>query len=328
LYGATGVEFIAQLLDFDPSGRIVDPPAIDEAVPSPGSTALLGQAAVHALQLPVVAGRFAVRTARTVGSNAVGIGRRVVTGSGLGMSRPRRTPLNGTLSPRREAAFTRVPLDQLKRVKETFGGTVNDVVLAATAQALREYFLDRDGLPTNQPTASCPVSAGGSTVEGTDRLTALLVTLPIDVADPVEQLQLISASTLDAKGFTDAVGMDTVAGLADAMPPPMLNVGASVYTALKIARLHPPMASLVVSNMVGPPIPLYLAGARIESIYPLGPLLPEIGLNVTVLSDMGMLDVGLLACPEIVPDVGAIADGFVAAASRLHDAAIEAAAAG
>jgi WS/DGAT/MGAT family acyltransferase len=321
LYGATGVEFIAQLLDFDPAGRDVAPKEPSAPVEVPGTVGLLGHAALHGAKLPLTAGRMMVNGARSFGGSASRLGRRLVSGSGVGVSRPRRTPLNGSLTPQRSAAFTRVPLAHLRDIKEARGGTVNDVVLAATTQSLREWFLDHGGLPANPPTASCPMSAGGSSVEGTDRLSAMLVSLPIDLDDPFEQLAAVSEATADAKDFTDALGMDAIAGLADATPPPLLHAGANLYGALRLSRLHPPMCSLVVSNLVGPPIQLYLAGAKIEAIYPLGPLLPEVGLNVTVLSDMGTLDVGLLACPDLVPDVWAVADGFAAAVERLHTAA-------
>ena len=318
IYGASGVDFIADLLDFDAAGREVEPPA-DTAVPStPSTRSLLGRAAIHQAALPITALKLAGRAVRGVGSTGTALARRLVSGQGMGMTRPRRTPLNGTLTPARVAAFTRVPLDDLKAVKNALGGTVNDVVLAATTLALRNYFLDHGGLPVNAPTASCPMVAAGGEVSGTDRLATLLVTLPIHEADPVAALRTVSEATTGAKDFTDAIGMETVAEIADTMPPPVLSAGAGLYGALNLSRLHPPMCSLIVSNMVGPPIPLFLAGAQIEAIFPLGPLLPEVGLNVTVLSDMGTLDVGLLACPDVVPDVWSIADGFAAGVEQLR----------
>jgi hypothetical protein len=98
----------------------------------------------------------------------------------------------------------------------------------------------------------------------------------------------------------------------------MLAGGGRLYSRFGLSRFHPPLCSLVVSNMMGPPIPLYLAGAQIEAVFPLGPLLPGSGLNITVLSDMGFMDIGLIACPDLVPEVWSIADGVVDAVARLR----------
>ena len=109
--------------------------------------------------------------------------------------------------------------------------------------------------------------------------------------------------------------------MAELMPPLLMMGGAKFYDNLGLSRLHPPLQSLVVSNMPGPPIPLYCAGARVDAVYPFGPLLPGAGLNITVLSNMGNLDVGLLGCPDLVPDLWEIADGFPAAVAELLAAA-------
>jgi hypothetical protein len=114
------------------------------------------------------------------------------------------------------------------------------------------------------------------------------------------------------------MGEGFIADVADATPALMLAGGGRLYSRLGLSRYHPPLCSLVVSNMMGPPVPLYLAGARIEAVFPLGPLLPQSGLNVTVLSDMGYLDIGLIACPDLVPDAWSIANGIVDAVARLR----------
>jgi hypothetical protein len=105
------------------------------------------------------------------------------------------------------------------------------------------------------------------------------------------------------------------------MPALIIKTGSRLYDGLGLSRLHPPLQSLVVSNMPGPPIPLYCAGARVDAVFPLGPLLPGAGLNITVLSNMGSLDVGMLCCPDLVPDVWEIADAFPAAIATLLDRA-------
>jgi hypothetical protein len=108
---------------------------------------------------------------------------------------------------------------------------------------------------------------------------------------------------------------------AQFLSPLLTQLGARAYSDLGLADRSPSPANVVVSNMMGPPIPLYFGGARVEAIYPMGPVAPGMGLNITVLSNMGRLDVGVLSCREVVPDVQEIADGFAEAVAELVRAA-------
>jgi hypothetical protein len=169
---------------------------------------------------------------------------------------------------------------------------------------------------SKRPVASCPTSQGGSDVAGADRIGVMSVPLPVDIEDPVEQLRAVQEATVEAKG-SDPLAGDLLPTVADLIPGILIAGGGQLYSRLGLSRMHPPLASLVVSNMIGPPLQLYLAGARIEAIFPLGPLLPAIGVNVTVLSDQGQLDVGVLSCPDVVGDPWQIADGFAEGVTRL-----------
>ena len=313
LYGATGVEFIAQLLDFDVHGREIEtPPAEDEAA-SYSTVDLLARAAWHQAGTPIRAGRALAGGAR----NAVGglVGRFRGDGGGLPSFAPS-TALNGRLTPERSTAFVRVPLKEVKEVREVYACTVNDVILAATTHGLRQHLLKNGYDTTKRPVASCPTSQGGSEVAGTDRIGVMSVPLPVEIDDAVEQLRAVQEATTQAKEGDPLAG-DLLPTMADLIPAVLIAGGGQLYSRLGLSRMHPPLASLVVSNMIGPPLQLYLAGAKIEAIFPLGPLLPAIGVNVTVLSDQGQLDVGVLACPDIVSDPWLLADGFADGVSRL-----------
>ena len=147
------------------------------------------------------------------------------------------------------------------------------------------------------------MNIGAGAVEGTDKISALLVPLPVLTADPVSQLSEVAEFSRNSKGMIDALGTESISDVAELVPPLLVVTGSKLYDSLGLSRLHPPLQSLVVSNMPGPPIPLYCAGARVDAVYPFGPLLPGAGLNITVLSNMGNLDVGLLGCPDLVPDL-------------------------
>jgi WS/DGAT/MGAT family acyltransferase len=298
--GAAGAEFIAELLDLDPTAP--SPPAAGESEPpeqAPGPLRLLTNTALHQAGAPLRLGAQLVGSARGL--------------AGL-LSRPRlparaqRSPLNGGLTPRRSSAFVRVALSEVKQVKEQHHATVNDVLLAVLTAALRGYLVEHDLAADKPLVASCPIAAGSGSTESTDQLSAMLVPLPIQLSDPVEQLAAVSAATKDAKQFASGLGLETMAAWADLTAPQLLRAGAQVYSRLRLADRLPPMQNLIVSNVMGPPIPLYAAGARVDGIYPLGPLLPGTGLNITVLSNVDNVDVGLLACPDLVPDVWDIAD--------------------
>jgi WS/DGAT/MGAT family acyltransferase len=314
IYGSAGADMMAHLLDLTPEGREVDPapPAVLDKHPS--TIGLLAKAGVHTLKRPAVAVQTVVSGARRIGG-LVG----AVTGSG-GTAMPFGAPnslINGRLTGSRQAAFSKVEFADIKTIKDHFGTKVNDVVLAAVTEALREYLLKRDAIPSKPLVASCPMNVGAGAVEGTNKMTAMMVPLPVATADPVERLREIAQATKSAKGFTEALGPDSVGEIAELVPALIIKAGGKLYDSLGLSRLHPPLQSLVVSNMPGPPIALYCAGAKVDAVFPLGPLLPGAGLNITVLSNMGSLDVGLICCPDLVPDVWEIADGFASAVAAL-----------
>jgi diacylglycerol O-acyltransferase len=314
LYGATGVEFIAQLLDFNANGRTVDPPS-DGEIPTYSLTDVLSRTAVHQAGVPVRAGRAALRAAQHLAGEVV----TRLRGGGGSVSVPSFAPstaLNGPLTERRSTAFLRVALNDVKEIKDVYSCTVNDVVLAATTYGVRLHLLKNGFDVSKRPVASCPTSQGGAEVAGADRLGVMSVPLPVEVEDPVEQLRAVQAATVAAKE-SDPLAGDLLPTVADLIPAILLAGGGQLYSRLGLSRMHPPIASLVVSNMMGPPLQLYLAGARIEAIFPLGPLLPAIGVNLTVLSDQGQLDVGVLTCPDVVGDPWQIADGFAEGVARL-----------
>jgi diacylglycerol O-acyltransferase / wax synthase len=323
LYGAAGADMMAHLLDLDREGRVVEPPDHPEAGELlPSTASLLGRAALNGARRPARGARQLLGATRRLGAVGGHFAKAAVTRApvALPFTAPR-TPLNGRLTERRQAAFTKVDFAHVQEIKNAFGVKVNDVVLAAVTFALRDYLLAHDGLPSRSMVASVPVNLGAGAVEGTDKISALLVPLPVQTEDPVEQLVQVAASTRDSKGMTDALGPESVGDVAELIPPLLVVGGSRIYDGLGLSRLHPPVQSVVVSNMPGPPIPLYLAGAQVDAVYPFGPLLPGSGLNITVLSNMGDLDVGLLGCPDLVPDLWHLADAFPAAIETLLEAA-------
>ena len=240
-----------------------------------------------------------------------------------------RTSLNRAITPHRGFAFCSVPLSGVKTIKNAFSVTVNDVVLGICAGALRRYLADRGELPDKPLIAQIPVAvhvddgddaSGGVWGNATAVMGAALAT---QLDDPVERLRAIHASTYSAKVMQQALGDDLILDLADIAPPGLLAAGVRVYSRLHLAEHHPPIFNLIVSNVQGPSLPLYIAGARLVANYPVGPLLDGGGLNITVLSYLDHIDFGFAVCPEIVEDPWQLVDATSAAFAELEKAAMK-----
>ncbi len=238
-----------------------------------------------------------------------------------------RTSLNRSITAHRGFAYCSVPLSGVKAIKNAFSVTVNDVVLGICTGALRRYLADRGELPGKPLIAQIPIAVhvndGGDASGGAwGNATAVMgAALPTQLDDPVERLRAIHASTHSAKVMQHALGDDLILDLADIVPPGLLAAGVRAYSRLRLADHHPPIFNLIVSNVQGPPLPLYIGGARLVANYPIGPLLDGGGLNVTVLSYLDQIDFGFVVCPEIVEDPWKLADATSAAFTELEKAA-------
>jgi diacylglycerol O-acyltransferase / wax synthase len=231
----------------------------------------------------------------------------------------------GAIGPHRRVAFAELSLSAVKGVKDALGGTVNDVVLAAAAGALRDFLAHRDQ-PLDQPlVAMVPISVRAA--EGPDELgnqvSAMLVPLPVHEPDPLRRLEQVRDGTRDAKQQHGALGADTLRELAQLTPGGAASLAARLYTSMQGAQRHRPIWNTVVSNVPGPRFPLYCAGARLDAIYPLGPCHEMVGLNVTLFSYRDTIFAGLNADRDMVPDVRLIADRLADAVEELSKAAGE-----
>ena len=182
------------------------------------------------------------------------------------------TCFNGSLTARRSVSLTRVDLDTVLRIRHVFGTTVNDVVLAASATALRGYLLARGGLPTRDLVAAVPVSAhgGDDDPDVVNKVSNMMVPLPLRPDDPGERLVAVHANTTSTKMLQSAFGPDSLQELTGFTLPPVMTAAARLYSGLGLARFHPPVLNLVISNVPGPPLDLYCAGARVTGIFPMG----------------------------------------------------------
>ncbi|MER3452226.1 MAG: wax ester/triacylglycerol synthase family O-acyltransferase [Acidimicrobiia bacterium] len=234
-----------------------------------------------------------------------------------------RTSFNASITPHRKVALTAVPLAGIKAVKNAFGTTVNDVVLAICAGALRRYLLERDELPDRFLVATCPISVRNETdtEPGSNKISAMFVSLPTQLEDPVERLLAIRESTKGAKEEHKALGARMLQDLGELAAPTLFSLAARLYSSMKLADRHPVAHNLVISNVPGPPVPLYFAGSRLVALHPLGPVFDGAGLNITVLSYLDTVGFGLIACRELIPRLWDLAAAVEESAAELEKAA-------
>jgi WS/DGAT/MGAT family acyltransferase len=298
-----------------------------QPAPAPTSLSLLAHAV---LRLPQRSARFARLLGDSAGSVA-GMARRAVGGASargprmpMPFSAPR-TPWNRALSSQRTVAFGRARLADVKEVGSAFGATVNHVVLAACTQTLRSYLEAHGGAPEAPLVAAIPVSLRSPEELGTygNRLSALLVHLPVHLADPVDQLLALRHDAASSKQQHARLGVGALGEWAEFTSTRLLTMAARFYSDRKLANRHRPLHNLVISNVRGPGSRLYVAGAPLCAAYPLGPLMDGVGLNITVLSYAESVDFGVVACERSVPHAGDIALGFGAAVGQLRKLALE-----
>lgn len=317
--GITGADMMAHLLDLEADAPGPTPPD-EEWEPDvvPTELELMRDAMVSRARDPLRATKAFIRTSRGIFEmtrGVIGLGREEKLRPALPFTGPR-TILSAPITPNRVVAFGQAALDDLKFVKSTFGTTVNDVVLAASALSLRQYLLAHDDLPDRPLVAAVPVSVHGQgSSDGVNQVSNMFVRLPVTIEDPLEVLLSIREETKDAKAVHNAMGVDLIQDMAQMAPPGVYNLAMRLSA---MSSALPPVQNLVISNVPGPPIPLYLAGARVRGIYPFGPLVEGSGINITVLSNMGNMDFGVIACGDTVPDVWDIADGFGEAVAQLR----------
>jgi WS/DGAT/MGAT family acyltransferase len=219
------------------------------------------------------------------------------------------TPWNASLSPRRRLSFVSLALDDVKVVRKHFDVKINDVILAIVASALRDYLIDVDALPDKALVTGVPISTRELDDKALgNKIANMFVGLPTHLEDPVERLRQINASTMSAKEMTKAARARSIQAIAETAPPALINLAFRTMFATQLDARMNMTANALVSNVPGPPFPLYSAGARVAAIYPFGPLMLGLGLNVTVMSYIDSVDFGLQVDPELVPDPWKISD--------------------
>ena len=316
--GASGAGLAEQLFDLEPNPPAPELPApTDEAGPyMPSDLELFARALLPTIQTPRKVTQYLVRTAQRGITVAQ---RRNQNPLALGASGP---CFNGVVGPHRQSSFTSVSLDDVRAVKDSLGVKVNDVVLGLVSGALRLHMERHGDAPVSGSLAAqCPVSTRlADDKDQTNKVATMSATLATDVDDPVERVRAIYASTQSAKELTEAIRARKIQSVGEVAPPLLLNLASRAAWATNITDRVPRVANVVVSNVPGPPFPIYACGAKVSGIYAASVLLAFAGLNVTLMSYIDRLDFGLTSDPDLLEDPWEIADGIQSALADLMEA--------
>jgi len=234
-----------------------------------------------------------------------------------------RTRFNVAIDARRSYAFRSLSLPRIKAVKDALGITVNDAVLAICAGALRQYLLEKDELPERPLVAAVPISVRSREDRraGGNRVAMLTAELPTHYADPLQRVSAVSRSTAKLKRVHRAVPAKLLMDWMELPTPALMVRAARLYeNFINSDRLKPPV-NVLISNVPGPRVTLYLAGAPLLANYPISIPYHGLALNITVLSYRDQLDVGLTAYLEAVPDIVHLMDLLADALAELERAA-------
>jgi len=233
-----------------------------------------------------------------------------------------RVSFNRRLSRDREFAFTTLPLQRLRDTKKHFDVRMNDVLLEIVSSSVRRGLQQLGDLPTSSLVALCPISLRepGDQSFG-NQITSMPVTMATHLADPRERLAVIHASAERAKQRAREGAFEYITALAESLAPGALQL--VMQAAHGVSDYAPIPANFVFSNVRGLPIPTYMAGARVEELYPMSMLQVANGLNVTAVTHDDQVDFGFLVDPKLIPDPWIFAKGVRGALEELEAATQE-----
>jgi WS/DGAT/MGAT family acyltransferase len=333
--GMSGAEIMGLLLDLEPTGRELPPAPPPAAREDPSQWELLGRGLLGLPRYPVRLLRSLPAAAPNVdevpavfggipGVGALGglarRAQRVIAGNGdrperAGLTAPR-TSFNGRISPHRRFVFGQMDLDEVKRVKHEHGVTVNDLVVAICASAVRRWLIAHDELPEEPLVAQIPVSVRTESQVGTYGNRIMLMSAPLytNEADPLRRLKKTHDALSHMKERHRALPAELLQDANHFIPPAVFHRAAQLTFRMSSSGMSAPAWNLVISNVPGPQLPLYMAGAKLVANYPVSVITDGMGLNITVMSYDGHMDFGIVADRDQMPDlwdlIGWLHDGL------------------
>jgi WS/DGAT/MGAT family acyltransferase len=232
------------------------------------------------------------------------------------------TSINRTITGQRIWNTALLDLDRVKAIRKIAGCTLNDVVVAICAGALRRYFDEKEELPKKPLIAMIPVSTRGADERGKmgNKVSAMFLDIATDVADPVERLNVIKEHTQGGKAFEKAGATRAFVDLWDFVPFGLANRVLRLYSRFRVSEMHNPVFNVVITNVPGPQLDMYMAGHKLLATMGMAPLVDGMGLLITVLSYNGVLSISPTSSPAVMPDLDVFTRHLREAANELEAA--------
>lgn len=342
--GASGVIMLRMFTDLTPDAVYGYEPVEWEGEQPPSTSDMLQRATRNLVMNPVRGARLSLGIVRDVAETAGihgvsdlatkardGIATVARRSSGQEETSPRSTmplspapptPWNKSITAHRRFAMRSASLENLKRLKDATGGTLNDVVMAICTGALRAYLLEKDALPDSPLRAMVPVSirTGKEEDPWTNRVSSIVAELPTNCSDPLERVMLCREAMNVAKRQFDLVPAEALAEASDYASPVVAASAIRLVARSKISdRVNSPI-NVVISNVPGPRNALYFAGAKLDAYIPVSTISDGVGLNITVHSYEDRLDFGLISDRDLVPDLWHLVDLHIEEIERMFEA--------
>jgi WS/DGAT/MGAT family acyltransferase len=320
--GGAATELMTALLDISPQPRRIEVEDDWEADALPSTLGMVsrswGNIGRKAIDLASFAGKVVAGTARLQADKRI----LKLNPPPRLLSAPR-SVFNGPVASRRMFWGVDFDFKRIKAIRPAVPGvTVNDVILSVCAGALRRYLSDAGLLPDKPLVAMAPISVRQEEQKGDEgnQVSAMLVDLATDLDHPMERLRRIHESTRSSKIHAGAMPANRI---TEFIPSETLAAAARVYTRTRLGGQHRPFFNLIITNVPGPPFPLYLAGARIGQSYAMAPILDGLGLILVIFSYAGRISIGITSCQDMVPEPEGLADCFEQSLTELEEAAAQ-----
>ncbi|MGI9287358.1 MAG: WS/DGAT/MGAT family O-acyltransferase [Pseudomonadales bacterium] len=321
--GATGAQFTTIMHDFSPEAARFD---VDESWRGESASAvkMLGKAYIDAWKKPVEFYRFAKEAVPAFSRISAGLKKQDFKR----LEDKQKTRFQGKISPHRVVDSRKFDFDQIRAIKNTVSGaTINDVMLTIVAGALRKYLESKHEMPDQTLVAGCPIdvrsdeerSAGGNMVG------MMNVALCTEIADPLERLEAVHESASAAKAYAQALGPRMMMDITDLLPGGVLSVALRAASATGLAEAAV-VQNTFITNVPGPSVQMYFAGAMLVDSMSFGPLMPNVGLFHIIYSNVqnkaGTISISITACREMMPDPAFYADCLQDSFDELEAAAL------
>lgn len=321
--GMSGIDLLEAMHTLDPAAPPPDTPDTWRPEKVPGAAELLGKSYFNAVTNPLKQLEAAAKAAPGLAKAIKGLAAKEFDVSGE-MIAPR-TRFNKVISAHRVVEGRSVPLADIKAIRSLAEGSkVNDVFLAIVGGAMRKYLLAHDDLPAKTLTAMAPISVRAKDEKGDmgNQVAAMIAPLGTQIEDPAERLAWVYSRTTNSKAMTDAIGARNMTEVSKVSPALYMSLGAQLYTRLGLANRMGPPFTTVVTNVPGPPVPIYSAGAKLESMMGLICLTDGMGLAHVVQSYVDEASIAFTACRELMPDPEFYAQCIEDSFEELRDAAM------